>query len=485
MKPRIRFRGWLLLLLLSPVTNIFAQYKTTRMDYQLIIEAVTAIFTGTDARDWTKVSNAFAPIVELDYSSLSGQPAARLSPEAIITAWKGVLPGFEHTHHQLGNFVVEQKGKTAEVSCYGTASHYLSNASKNNIWTVVGTYDFHLAQYNNTWKVDKMVMHFKYQDGNTQLPALAAEKVKAFTNNQSNTMSNDITKKKVHFTSEGLTLTGDLFLPAGFNEQQQYGVVIVEGSWITVKEQMAELYAERMAKNGFLALAFDFRYYGESEGEPRNYESPESKIVDLKNAVTYLSSLPYVDKNKIYALGICASSGYMARAAAEDTRIQKLALVAPWLHNAAIVREIYGGEKGVQEKIDAGRKARKAFAATGEVISVLAVSDTDTSAAMYGPFTYYLDKTRGAIPEWPNRFAVMSWPEWLEFDGIQVAGKLNTPTLIVHSEQAAIPHGAKQFYNALKTPRKEIHWINNNQFDFYDQEAPVNFSVEKVVNWFK
>jgi hypothetical protein len=109
---------------------------------------------------------------------MSNQPANTLSPDDIVSAWKGLMPGFQHTHHQLGNFNVIQKDDEAHVFCYGTATHYLPNDSGNNLWTVVGTYDFDLTKVSGQWKVHHMVFHFKYQDGNSGLLSLAIEKAK-------------------------------------------------------------------------------------------------------------------------------------------------------------------------------------------------------------------------------------------------------------------------------------------------------------------
>lgn len=452
-----------------------------------ITETVTNIFVGADERDWALIEAAFDSKVLLDYSSLSGNPAATLPTGDIIASWKAIFPGFKNTHHQIGNFKITHDDKEANVFCYGTATHYLPNDSRQDLWTVVGTYNFHLVYKKGQWKADRMQFNFKYQDGNTNLPQLAIEKAKQLSasSNNSSSMSANISQKNVSFSSEGLTLSGDLYLPAGFDEHQQYPVVIVTGSWTTVKEQMPGLYASKLAAKGFVALAFDFRFNGASEGQPRNYESPENKITDFKNVVSYIHSLPFTDKEQVYGLGICASAGYLARAAAADNRIKRISLIAPWLHNASIVREVYGGEAGVQSRIEAGRKAKVKYAGSGVMEYVPAVSETDASAAMYGPFTYYLDKTRGAIPAWPNQLAVASWPEWLEFDGIRIAGSLTTPTLLVHSEEGAIPHGAKLFYQQLKSPQKELVWTTGNQFDFYDDETTVNFSIDRATEWFK
>jgi hypothetical protein len=114
---------------------------------------------------------------------------------------------------------------------------------------------------------------------------------------------------------------------------------------------------------------------------------------------------------------------------------------------------------------------------------VPAVSATDPAAAMYGPFDYYLDRERGAIPEWGNRFAVMAWPGWLTFDPIAAAGAIDTPTLLVHSEQAAIPEGARRFHDALAGPKKLL-WTDGGQFDFYDRELQVGIAVAAAAEHF-
>ncbi|MEM9340944.1 MAG: nuclear transport factor 2 family protein [Bacteroidota bacterium] len=135
-------------------------------------KTVTGLFIATDQRDWQTVQQSFSDEVVLDYSSMNGHPASKLTPAQIIDAWKGVLPGFEHTHHQLGNFRTQVDGNKAAVFCYGTASHYLSDPT-GNLWIVVGTYDFELEQQQGAWKITSMTFHYKYQDGNTSLPAKA------------------------------------------------------------------------------------------------------------------------------------------------------------------------------------------------------------------------------------------------------------------------------------------------------------------------
>lgn len=143
------------------------------METSTIIGTVQNIFIGADERNWELCLSAFAPKVLLDYTSLAGGEPATLPASTIIDSWKGFLPKFTATHHQLSNFVVRENDVTAEAFFYGTASHYLPNPSGRNIWTVVATYDAKLEKHGADWKVTALRLNLKYIDGNTDLPALA------------------------------------------------------------------------------------------------------------------------------------------------------------------------------------------------------------------------------------------------------------------------------------------------------------------------
>ena len=253
--------------------------------------------------------------------------------------------------------------------------------------------------------------------------------------------------RRVSFLSDGARLVGNLYLPENYQPNKKYPAVVVSGSWTTVKEQMAGLYAEQLAGEDFITLAFDFRNFGESEGTPRFYENPPQKVADIGNAVSYLQSLPQVDAERIGALGICAGSMYTLMAAAADKRIKSVVTAASWLHDAEAVKLFYGGEEGVQSKIAAAQAAKQRFAETGEVEYIPSISTTDASAAMYGPYDYYLNPERGAIPEWSDdKFAVMTWEDWLTLDPMPSADALTAPTLMIHSDGAVLPQYTKQYF---------------------------------------
>jgi len=154
-------------------------FKTqSNMDTRAAVKStVNQLFIATDAQNWSGVEALFANEVHLDYASMSGQPASQLQPKQITAAWKMVLPGFTHTHHQIGNFTITIKDDQAHVFCYGTATHYLEHKN-GNIWTVVGSYDFDLERGDGHWKITAMTFNYKYQDGNTQLVQEAINQVK-------------------------------------------------------------------------------------------------------------------------------------------------------------------------------------------------------------------------------------------------------------------------------------------------------------------
>jgi hypothetical protein len=144
------------------------------MESEKIIHAIIAVFSGADERNWKKVQNAMADNVLLDYSSLSGSPAATLPSEQIIETWISFLPGFDRTHHQLSNFQVTRHSDTAKVHCDGKADHFIDR----EVWTVEGSYDAEVIKINNRWVMTMLKFNLSKQSGNTNLPVQASERLK-------------------------------------------------------------------------------------------------------------------------------------------------------------------------------------------------------------------------------------------------------------------------------------------------------------------
>ncbi|WP_425827317.1 alpha/beta hydrolase [Streptomyces fractus] len=294
-------------------------------------------------------------------------------------------------------------------------------------------------------------------------------------------------REQVGFTRDSAKLAGHLFLPdapsTGDGDAAPPPGVLVAGTWTSVKEQMADRYAEELARRGFAALSFDFTGYGASSGEPRDVESAALKVQDLRAAADFLSGHPAVAEGPLGVLGVCAGAMYASAFAAGDPRARSLALVAPWLHDRRICEENYGGPEGIAAKKAAAAGARRAYEERGEVAYVPVVSGSDPDAAMPFDIDFYLNPERGGIERWPNRFAVMAWTEWLDLDAVALAPRVTVPTLLVHSEDAAIPDGARRFHEQLAGPG-DFLWTEGTQFDFYDQAPQVDFAADATAEHF-
>ena len=446
---------------------------TAQNPSQSALNTFSRLLLAIDARQWREVRTEMADMVFTDYQNLFGAPPAEAPADTIVAQWTALLGPLDATQHVLGAPAVEVAGDEASIVVSVRGYHYAHGLPDGDEWLVAGQYHARLRRIDNAWKLTHLRLDTHAQSGNRGLLAQAGERARNLP------AGDGFRVEPVRFTSRGERLAGHLYWPAEVTGPVPR--VVVLGSWTTVKEQMAGLYAQRLARLGFAALAFDPTGNGESAGPVRDLESPAAKIADVRAAAAYLAAHPNVDgTGGVNALGICAGAGYVAGAAAEGPAIAKVALVAPWLHDAALVQAIYGGREGVDARMRAAQAARARFQQEGIVEYVPAASAEDASAAMFGPFQYYLSPERGAVEAWPNRFAVMAWAEWLEFDPHPFAAKLSQPTLIVHSEDAAIPDGAKRFYQAIEAP-KQVHWMNGDQFDFYDQAATVDQAVAQVV----
>lgn len=138
-------------------------------------------------------------------------------------------------------------------------------------------------------------------------------------------LSEKVTRQGVTFKNRyGITLAGDLYLPRE-RGSKPVAALAISGPYGAVKEQSSGLYAQSMAERGFAALAFDPSFTGESGGEPRNVSSPDINTEDFSAAVDYLGLQPFVDRNRIGAIGICGFGGFSLSAAAVDKRIKAVA----------------------------------------------------------------------------------------------------------------------------------------------------------------
>lgn len=143
---------------------------------QQVSETVSKLFIYMDNNDWPKLKKLFTKHLVFDYSSINNKPAKRIHRDQLIKKWKGFLPGFDYTHHQIGNMVAKVKDKRAAVFCYTTINHFIADEDDGELWEIVGDFNLSLRKYGKKWLVTKMKFNLKYQLGNPLLGEVAIKR---------------------------------------------------------------------------------------------------------------------------------------------------------------------------------------------------------------------------------------------------------------------------------------------------------------------
>jgi uncharacterized protein len=284
------------------------------------------------------------------------------------------------------------------------------------------------------------------------------------------------TKTRFTFESEGDTLVGNLFLPDG---AKPAGVVVAVGPLTSVKEQAPGTYAQAMAERGYAALAFDYRYFGESDGRPRQFENPDANIEDIRNAATALLADDRLADLPVFGLGICFGAGPMVRAVTEDPRFRAFSGVAGVYTDRAKTMARMGA--AYQAALDRGRAAERRWRETGEAETIPAVAPDGGDVAMPLREAYeFYGTPRGQVANYVNGYAVQSLAHSLPFDVRGSADVITAPVLIIHSEKALAPELAHAFYSAVKSPKHELWLSSQGQIDFYDDPRLVTPAADAV-----
>jgi uncharacterized protein len=260
--------------------------------------------------------------------------------------------------------------------------------------------------------------------------APAAQEEVAAVGNPSETLTIHVTPKSITFKNGSLNMSGNLYLPEGFREDAKYAAIVVVHPGGGVKEQTAGLYAQKLAGQGFVTLAFDASHQGASEGMPRFLDDPMTRVGDIYSAVDYLTTLDYVDSNRIGALGICAGSGATVKAATTERRIKALATVSA-VDVGAASRKGWEGKASVAEQIatlEAVAKERTAEAAGAKPVYVPyvpQVGDRTAPRDLQEAADYYLTP-RGQHPNAPNKMLLTSVNYMVAFTGFDGVDTLLT-----------------------------------------------------------
>jgi len=284
-------------------------------------------------------------------------------------------------------------------------------------------------------------------------------------------------REQFEFQSKGERISGDLFLPPG----KPIAALVLTGPLTSVKEQASGAHARALAERGFAALAFDHRYFGESGGQPRQFENPRAKVEDIRAAAAALKVSPRTRSLPLAAVGVCAGAGYMAAAVAEEPSFLAFAGIAGF-YAEATPESIAAG----QARIERGRAAERRWLETGiaETIPAVAPNGGDVGMPLREAYEFY-GTARGAVPNYVNGFAVQSFAHTTSFDANGVSRSIKVPTLVVHSEHALSPPLARKFIAGLAGPHEELWLQSVGQIDFYDDPRLIAQSADAVTEFFR
>lgn len=288
---------------------------------------------------------------------------------------------------------------------------------------------------------------------------------------------------------QGITLSAIINFPEGFDENKKYAVVVVSHPGGGVKEQASGLYAKKLAEKGLIAIAYDASYQGESTGEPRQLENPYIRTEDVSAVIDYLTTLSYVDAEKIGAMGICAGAGYTANAAINDHRIKAVGMVSA-VNIGSMFRN--GWENNVKDAdampyLLAGASARTNDAKEGSQIMPLApMKEEDAPNEELREAWEYYHTDRCQYPTAPGWATLRSLTQIITYDAYNKAEAFFTqPLLAIVGSVAGSAWMSDDLLKIAATSDKTKYLIEGaNHMSLYDRENYVNEAISQLVPFF-
>ena len=303
--------------------------------------------------------------------------------------------------------------------------------------------------------------------------------------------SDKVNHSKVTFVNRyGITLAADLYIPK-MTVEEKFPAIAVSGPFGAVKEQSSGLYAQTLAERGFLTIAFDPSFTGESGGQPRSVASPDINTEDFSAAVDYLATRPDVDAERIGIIGICGWGGFAINAAANDTRIK--ATVASTMYD--ISRCSANGYYDTNNNADARYEMRRQLSAqrtedyrTGTYPrTVMNPEPADDAPQFMKDYYDYYKTERGYHPRSIN--SGLGWNKtsnlaFLNAPILAYSDEIRSAVLLIHGEKAHSRYFSEDAFKKLKGDNKELVIIPDAvHTDLYDRTDIIPF--DKLEQFFK
>ncbi|MGC5172743.1 alpha/beta hydrolase [Microbacterium sp. DT81.1] len=294
-------------------------------------------------------------------------------------------------------------------------------------------------------------------------------------------LSDEVTRTPVRYSNRyGIEIAADLYLPKTFDDALTHPAIVVGPPHGGIKEQGPGVYAQELARRGFVAIGFDPSYNGESSGHPRHITSPEIFAEDFSAGVDYLGTLPYVDRERIGAIGICGSGGFALSAASVDPRIKAVATSAMY-DISGVKRDGWQGtgtSADRRQTLSDAAAQRWADADAGEP----ALSPTFPSEIPDGLdpitsefFEYYVTD-RGHHPRSIGGFTLTSEPAHINFGALRhVADIAPRPVLLITGDRAHSKWFSDDVFIEAAEPKELVVVPGARHIDLYDSPDLIPF----------
>ncbi|MEC3891135.1 alpha/beta hydrolase [Nocardiopsis sp. LDBS1602] len=287
----------------------------------------------------------------------------------------------------------------------------------------------------------------------------------------------------------GTTLAAIVYFPDDFDASKRYPAIVVSHPGGGVKEQTAGLYAGKLAEWGFVTVAYDASFQGESTGEPRQLENPHIRTEDVSAVVDHLITLDYVDDDRIGAMGICAGAGYSANAAIDDPRIKAVGTVSlvnigqmfrnGWTNDVA--------DADAAPVLAMGAAARSADARGEENPFPLApMREEDAPNEELRQAWEYYHTPRCEHPNAPGFMTARSLSQIIAYDAFHKAEAfLTQPLLVIAGGEAGSKWMSEDLYARAASEDKSFHVVEGaNHMELYDGEKEVAEAVSELGPFF-
>ena len=294
----------------------------------------------------------------------------------------------------------------------------------------------------------------------------------------------------INTNNPDIEMSAVINFPDGFDEAGSYPAIVVSHPGGGVKEQTAGTYAAELARHGFVTIAYDASYQGESGGALRQLENPYIRTEDVSAVVDYLTTLPYIDKGRIGAMGICAGAGYTANAAINDHRIRAVGTVSA-VNIGSMFRNGWNNDipdAAALPVLEAGAAARTADAEGGELarVPLAPLNEADAPNEELRQAWEYYHTQRAQCPTAPGWATARSLTQIITYDAYNKAEAfLVQPLQIVAGSVAGSKWMSDDLFERAASADKAFHIVEGaNHMDLYDGEKFVDEAVSVLAPFF-